>query len=187
MPGRGPLCGASSHFPFQRLQRQNDLYRHVQCLLTHLQIPALRSCGMLNILGISSTIMKTVKKERTRTHTEEVLWRSSKRNYQIKTHISNTWLHLFLSQTRPIIITISPFTHAYLGGMPTKKQAARQTGWTWAHPLRGCTTHVELERYTLPKTNSSPLKIGAPWKRKLLLETTIFRGHVSFREGSWWL
>ena len=37
---------------------------------------------------------------------------------------------------------------------------------------------------TLLETNSSPLKIGAPWKRKFLLETTIFRGYVSFREGN---
>ena len=35
--------------------------------------------------------------------------------------------------------------------------------------------------YTLPETNSSPLKID-PWKRRFLLETTIFRGYVSFRE-----
>ncbi len=35
---------------------------------------------------------------------------------------------------------------------------------------------------TLPETNSSPLKIGAPWKRRFLLETTIFRGYVSLRE-----
>ena len=33
-----------------------------------------------------------------------------------------------------------------------------------------------------------PLKMGAPWKRRFLLETIIFRGYVSFREGSccWW-
>ena len=36
---------------------------------------------------------------------------------------------------------------------------------------------------TLLETNSSPLKID-PWKRKFLLETTIFRGYVSFREGN---
>ena len=29
---------------------------------------------------------------------------------------------------------------------------------------------------TLPETKSSPLKIGPPWKRRFLLETTIFRG-----------
>ena len=34
---------------------------------------------------------------------------------------------------------------------------------------------------TLPETNSSPLKID-PWKRRFLLESTIFRGYVSFRE-----
>ena len=37
---------------------------------------------------------------------------------------------------------------------------------------------------TLPETNSSPLKMGAPWKRKFLVETTIFRGYVSL-ESSW--
>ncbi len=36
--------------------------------------------------------------------------------------------------------------------------------------------------FTLPETNSSPLKID-PWKRRFLLETTIFRCYVSFREG----
>ena len=35
---------------------------------------------------------------------------------------------------------------------------------------------------TLPETNSSPLKID-PWTRRLLLETIIFRGYASFREG----
>ena len=35
---------------------------------------------------------------------------------------------------------------------------------------------------TLPETNISPLKID-PWKRRFLLETTIFRGYVSFRQG----
>ena len=33
--------------------------------------------------------------------------------------------------------------------------------------------------YTLPKTN---VKMGAPWKRRFLLDTTIFRYHVSFGE-----
>ena len=35
---------------------------------------------------------------------------------------------------------------------------------------------------TLPETNSLPLKID-PWKRRFLLETTIFRGYVSFKGG----
>ena len=39
------------------------------------------------------------------------------------------------------------------------------------------------KRDSMPKTNSSPLKIDR-WKRRFLLETTIFRGHVSFRECS---
>ena len=38
---------------------------------------------------------------------------------------------------------------------------------------------------TLPETNSLPLKIDH-WKRRFLLETTIFRGYVSFRECSGW-
>ena len=37
------------------------------------------------------------------------------------------------------------------------------------------------EAMTLPETNSSPLKID-PCKRRFLLESTIFRGYVSFRE-----
>ena len=35
---------------------------------------------------------------------------------------------------------------------------------------------------TLPKTNSSPLKIGLP-KRKVVSQPPFFRGYVSFREG----
>jgi len=38
------------------------------------------------------------------------------------------------------------------------------------------------EKFTLPKTNSSHLKIGHP-KRKVLFQPSIFRCHVSFREG----
>ena len=38
---------------------------------------------------------------------------------------------------------------------------------------------------TLPESNSSHLEMGAPWKRKFLLETIIFRcENVSFREGN---
>ena len=45
------------------------------------------------------------------------------------------------------------------------------------------TCHSELHlKSTLLETNSSPLKID-PWKRRFLLETTIFSGYVSFREG----
>ena len=36
--------------------------------------------------------------------------------------------------------------------------------------------------HTLPETNIRPQKID-PWKRRFLLETIIFRGYVSFREG----
>ena len=32
--------------------------------------------------------------------------------------------------------------------------------------------------FTLPETNGLPLKIGAPWKRRFLLETIIFRGEL---------
>ena len=39
----------------------------------------------------------------------------------------------------------------------------------------------KYREYTLPKTNSSHLKIDH-WKRRFLLETIIFRGYVSFRE-----
>ncbi len=37
---------------------------------------------------------------------------------------------------------------------------------------------------TIPETNSLHLKIGAPWKRRFLLETTIFMGYVSLREDT---
>jgi len=45
------------------------------------------------------------------------------------------------------------------------------------------TCHSELHlKSTLPETNSLPLKIDL-WKRRFPLETTIFSGYVSFREG----
>ena len=37
-------------------------------------------------------------------------------------------------------------------------------------------------RFTLPETNSLPLKIGLP-NRKVVFQPSIFRGYVSFREG----
>ena len=37
-------------------------------------------------------------------------------------------------------------------------------------------------KFTLPETNSSPLKNGA-WNTTFLLGRPIFRGYVSFREG----
>ena len=49
------------------------------------------------------------------------------------------------------------------------------------------TKHFEISKgyllSNIPETNSSPLKID-PWKRRLVLETIIFRGYVSFREGN---
>ncbi len=51
---------------------------------------------------------------------------------------------------------------------------------------------VDLIWFTLPETNSSPLKIGHP-KRKVVFQPSIFRCYVSFREGNlmeselnWW-
>ena len=38
-------------------------------------------------------------------------------------------------------------------------------------------------RFTLPKTNSSPLKMDG-WNTTFLLGRLIFRGYVSFREGT---
>ena len=47
-----------------------------------------------------------------------------------------------------------------------------------------CRTFSSKSRHTtLPETNSSPLKIGHP-NRKLVFQPSIFRGYVSFREGS---
>ena len=44
--------------------------------------------------------------------------------------------------------------------------------------------HMKMDGWnTLPETNSWPLKID-PWKRRFLLETTLFRGYVSFKEGT---
>ena len=43
---------------------------------------------------------------------------------------------------------------------------------------------LNIINHTLPETNSSHLKIDH-WKRRFLLETIIFRGCVSFREGIW--
>ena len=41
-----------------------------------------------------------------------------------------------------------------------------------------------LIQVTLPETNSSPLKMMVS-NRNLLFQGSIFRGYVSFREGSW--
>ena len=42
-----------------------------------------------------------------------------------------------------------------------------------------------FESYTFPETNMSPLKIGAPWKRRFRTWKPAFSGAlaVSFREG----
>ena len=37
---------------------------------------------------------------------------------------------------------------------------------------------------TLPRTNTSPLKIGLLKRERLVFQPSIFRGHVSFREGT---
>ena len=37
---------------------------------------------------------------------------------------------------------------------------------------------------TLPETNSSHLKLGRAPKRKVVFQLSIFRGYVSFREGT---
>ena len=42
---------------------------------------------------------------------------------------------------------------------------------------------VSFREGALPKTNSSPLKIGRP-KRKLVSQPSIFKCYVSFREGA---
>ena len=41
---------------------------------------------------------------------------------------------------------------------------------------------LEKKRYTLPETNSSPLEMGL-LKRKVVFQPSVFRFHVSFREG----
>ena len=41
---------------------------------------------------------------------------------------------------------------------------------------------VQVPHWLLPGKPTCPLKID-PWKRRFLVETTIFRGYVSFREG----
>ena len=61
------------------------------------------------------------------------------------------------------------------GASKPKLPGAEETGWSWPI-LEG------QQSDTLPKTNSSHLKID-PWKRRFLLETTIFRCYVSFQEG----
>ena len=48
-------------------------------------------------------------------------------------------------------------------------------------PLEPQIMYIDHTR-TLPKTNSSPMKIGYP-KRKLGFQQSIFRGYVCFREG----
>ena len=49
-----------------------------------------------------------------------------------------------------------------------------RTGWWVEFSFKKKHTHT----HTLSETNSLPLKIEAPWKRRFLLETTIFRGEL---------
>ncbi len=71
-------------------------------------------------------------------------------------------------------------THcAMLRHVPDPKSATGatvQTGLSaggWTNPF---------QKYTLPETNNSHLKIGHP-NRKLVFQPSIFTGYVSFREG----
>ena len=53
--------------------------------------------------------------------------------------------------------------------------------WIWSNICLVDQMQITLD--TLPETNGWHLEI-TPWKRRFLLETIIFRGCVSFREGS---
>ncbi len=57
-------------------------------------------------------------------------------------------------------------------------------GFKWGNPVKLGSTNLghDLLIFTLPETNSSPLKIGLP-NRKVVFQPSIFRGYVSFREG----
>ena len=59
-------------------------------------------------------------------------------------------------------------------------QDHRQREWASEKEV---TNPESQQKYTLPKTNIAPEDTVGPWKRRFLLETNIFRGYVSFREG----
>ena len=49
----------------------------------------------------------------------------------------------------------------------------------WCFSVPGKTDErLHVIGFTLPETNGLPLKMGAPWKRRFLLETIIFRGEL---------
>ncbi len=54
--------------------------------------------------------------------------------------------------------------------------------WRIEAPTRHAGCCEQFITFTLPETNTSPLKIGLP-NRKFMFQPSIFRGHVSFREA----
>ena len=113
--------------------------------------------------------------------------------YGIQTEFTRWFYCILLKQYRCIYIYIDQF------GVLLKKCHVMGCNWLVDDLIGRCqvcqpknfwaTRAIEspwwswffLEAFTLPETNSLHLKID-PWKRRFLLEITICRGYVSFRE-----
>ena len=91
------------------------------------------------------------------------------------------WVQLYNTfDSQSILWTGSPKGPRLLGRKGrSKREETKVICWRW------------MEKVAHPETNSSPLKLGFP-KRKLIFQPSIFRGYVSFREGTktfqfqWW-
>ena len=85
-----------------------------------------------------------------------------------------------------VMLDILNIPTAYLSALKRSWQPSHNTAHlnslTKSNVGRWCIRGMDPNYSTLPETNSSPLKID-PGKRRFLLETTIFRGYVRFREG----
>ena len=95
------------------------------------------------------------------------------------------FLHTWVYHHSPSFTPKGIFAKRVIGlyGSPSVRLPTDFTGHHFSfldvHPLGWSTLEIFL--VTHPKTNSLALKID-PWKRRVLLETIIFRGYVSFRE-----
>ena len=105
-----------------------------------------------------------------------------------KNHVSKSWDDPILQGPRLLNcwenFRRSPNTGAFKS---PQNSTARNCWSTYVYlptfTIKNQATVGKYILYTLPKTNSSHLKID-PWKRRILLETTSFRCYVSFQQGT---
>ena len=93
--------------------------------------------------------------------------------------------NLFVGGARDFVVWVGSFTkqkHLWIPMMFFCVKAL-QLDWSKKNGEPSFEVILNFFEFALPKTNSSPLKIGHP-RRKLVFQPSIFRGeNVSFREG----